>query len=157
MRFLPLLLSFIQNSMFNVGCSMFDVHPLLEQSFFQIICLFLHLFPFKIRCWTFDVRCSSFTRSASLPGHISFCSYFPVIHSSLPVHLFPVGRWKLKVGCWTFISSSSSLSVHLLPVRRWKLKVRCWTFISISSSPPRSTLEVESSMLDVHFYQFIFS
>ena len=131
MRFLPLLLSFIQNSMFNVGCSMFDVHPLLEQSFFQIICLFLHLFPFKIRCWTFDVRCSSFTRSASLPGHILFCSYFPVIHSSLPVHLFPVGRWKLKVGCWTFIS--------------------------ISSSPPRSTLEVESSMLDVHFYQFIFS
>ncbi len=39
---------------------MFDVHPFLEQPFFQIICLFLHLFPFNVRCWTFDVRCSFF-------------------------------------------------------------------------------------------------
>ena len=26
----------------------------------QRLCLFLHLFPFNIRCWTFDVRCSFF-------------------------------------------------------------------------------------------------
>ena len=44
---------------------MFDVHPFFEQPFFQVICLFLHLFPFKIRCWTFSVRCSYFQL---LPG-----------------------------------------------------------------------------------------
>ena len=36
----------------------YDLHRILEQPFFQDISLFLHLFPFNIRCWTFDVRCS---------------------------------------------------------------------------------------------------
>ena len=32
----------------------------LQLPFFYIICLFLHLLPFNVRCWTFDVRCSFF-------------------------------------------------------------------------------------------------
>ena len=39
---------------------LYDLHRILDQPFFQIICLSLHLFPFNIRCWTFDVRCSFF-------------------------------------------------------------------------------------------------
>ncbi len=34
----------------------------------QRLFLFLHLFPFNIRCWTFDVRCSFF--SVNLPQSI---------------------------------------------------------------------------------------
>ncbi len=56
-----LALVFVFHSTFDVGRSMFDVHPFFEQPFFQIICLFLHLFPFNVRCWTFDVRCSFFS------------------------------------------------------------------------------------------------
>ena len=37
------------HSTFDVWRSMFDVHPFLDQPFFQIICLFLHLFLFNIR------------------------------------------------------------------------------------------------------------
>ena len=33
--------------------------------------LFLHLFPFNVRCWTFDVRCSSF----NLYNHKTTCRY----------------------------------------------------------------------------------
>jgi hypothetical protein len=33
---------------------MFDVHPFFEQPCFQIICLFLHLFPFNVRCSFFQ-------------------------------------------------------------------------------------------------------
>ena len=37
---------------------LYDSHRILKQPFFQVICLFFHLFSFTIRCWTFDVRCS---------------------------------------------------------------------------------------------------
>jgi hypothetical protein len=84
-------------------------------TFFQVMCLFLHLFTFTIRRWTLDVQCSMF---------IPF-----LIHSQ-----FDVGRWTLDVQC-----SSPSLSIHhsTLDVGRWTFNVhplpypftiRRWTF-----------------------------
>jgi hypothetical protein len=51
----------------------------------ECLFLFLHLFPFNVRCWTFDVRCSSFLRAAFLPDHMSVSSSFPIQHSMLDV------------------------------------------------------------------------
>jgi len=39
---------FIFHSTFDVGRSMFNVLSFFEQPFFQVICLFLHLFPFNV-------------------------------------------------------------------------------------------------------------
>ncbi len=66
--------------------NLYDSHRILEQPFFQIICLFLHLLPFTIRCWTFDVRCSSFSLS-SLSSK-SYVCFFIFPHSMFDVHLF---------------------------------------------------------------------
>ena len=49
-----------QTSNTEHSTAMYDSHRILKQPFFKVISLFLHLFPFNIRCWTFDVRCSSF-------------------------------------------------------------------------------------------------
>lgn len=43
--------------LFNNLC---DSHRILEQPFYQIICLSLHRFPLNFRCCMFDVRCSFF-------------------------------------------------------------------------------------------------
>jgi len=73
-----LALVFVFHSTFDVGRSMFDVHPLLEQPLFQVIFLFVHISPLDVG------------------------------RSSLPVHFFPVRHWKLKVRCWTFDVRCSS-------------------------------------------------
>jgi hypothetical protein len=40
-----------------------------EQPFFQVISLFLHLFPFNVRCWTFDLPAMPLGRL----GRMSLC------------------------------------------------------------------------------------
>jgi hypothetical protein len=76
----------IENWAIWIYIDLYYSHRIVEQPFFQVICLFLHLFPFnvrcssflraaflqddtlasssfspfKIRCWTFDVQCSFF-------------------------------------------------------------------------------------------------
>ena len=49
--------------------------------------LFLHLFPFNVRCWTFDVRCSFFSVP---PGQKQLSVYAPDLRPplSLREHLF---------------------------------------------------------------------
>ena len=44
------ILRFWIRKLFN---NFYDSHRILEQPFFQVICLFLHLFPFNVRCSTF--------------------------------------------------------------------------------------------------------
>jgi tRNA(fMet)-specific endonuclease VapC len=50
----------VSNLKIEIYIDLDDSHRILEQPFFQVICLFLHLFPFNVRCWTFDVQCSFF-------------------------------------------------------------------------------------------------
>ena len=45
-----------------------DVAPLCNLISFVLLFLFLHLFPFNVRCWTFDVRCSIvFSKPSTVP------------------------------------------------------------------------------------------
>jgi hypothetical protein len=52
-------------------------------------------FPFKIRCWTFDVRCSSFLRAAFLQDDTLASSSFSP---------FNVRCWTFDVRCSFFLS-----------------------------------------------------
>ena len=99
---------------------LYDSHRILEQSFSQVICLFLHLFPFNVRCWTFDVRCSFFSvrpvqKQTSNTEHSTTISFQPsgpeavlilvtkiLINSSVS-SCFPIQHSMLDVRCSMFI------------------------------------------------------
>ena len=62
--------------------------------------LFLHLFPFKIRCWTFDVRCSSLF-------------FMPLLRSPSSI-LFAVRKYLSYTGwIWPFDQHYYSLIIWL--------------------------------------------
>jgi hypothetical protein len=74
---------------------MFDVHPFFEQPFFQIICLFLHLFPFNVRCSFFLIP----------PGQKQLCAYGACRNRLWAIHWIAATGARVVIAGW---SSSNS-------------------------------------------------
>jgi hypothetical protein len=101
--------------------NLYDSHRKLQQPFLKIILFFRHLFSqspiafqdcffsFIIRCWTFDVRYSSFyTFDVNLLTKLLSLFLFSIHHSMLNV------RCSMFIFLYVRCSSFNSFDIHLL-------------------------------------------
>ena len=107
---------------------MFDVHNFSANNLppiFFLFCfpLFLNLFPFNVRCWTFDVG-RSFFHLPVIKSPITLCSLLsdspglPVFHFLNPKSAIPNPKSKnpsFFSTFWRFYSRSRKYRINLLP------------------------------------------